>query len=319
MSLVKTANTETIALASNFLQKGDLVIFPTETVYGIGADATNGDAVEKIYAAKKRPNFNPLISHFAHVSDIDAHAEINKAARLIMSEFMPGPITLILARKENSLISDIVTAGLTTIAVRVPDHKVARELISLAGAPIAAPSANISGRLSVTAPAHLEKDLINCAAITLMDGRTKTGLESTILDCSTGTPVILRAGAVTADMISDLLGMRVEVSLTPKENDIKSPGQLLRHYAPQSTLRLNALIPEKGEAFLGFGPMTFITHDGPLLNLSENGDVVEAAANLFDYLNQLDKENCPTIAIMPIPNKDIGIAINERLSRAAHV
>ncbi len=318
MSFVKTANPETISLAAKALKDGELVIFPTETVYGIGANATSDDAVKKIYAAKKRPDFNPLISHFASVSDIDAFAVINKTARAVMSEFMPGPITLILPKKENSAISGLVTAGLNTIAVRVPDHAVARELIEQSGVPIAAPSANISGRLSVTAPTHLEKELIACAVITLMGGRTKTGLESTILDCSTDTPVILRAGAITAERISDLLGVDVTAALTPQKDNIKSPGQLLRHYAPQSKLRLNALMPEKGEAFLGFGPMTFITHDGPSLNLSENGDLVEASANLFDYLNQLDKENCPTISIMPIPNKDIGIAINERLSRAAN-
>lgn len=313
---VEPASADAIARAGALIRAGGLVAFPTETVYGVGADATNGRAVAAIYAAKGRPSFNPLIVHVPTEAAAEAYAVFDARAEELAARFWPGPLTLVLPRRPGSLISDLVTAGLDTVAIRVPAHPVARALLEAADRPIAAPSANRSGRVSPTAAIHAAEELGSAVGMILAAGRSAVGLESTILDLSGDRPVLLRPGAVTEADIEAVVGA-VEISGGDPDRP-SAPGQLLRHYAPATRLRLNATAAEPGEALLAFGPDAFAgRRAASMLNLSETGDLAEAAANLFAMLRTLDGRGHRGIAVMPIPEAGLGAAINDRLRRAA--
>lgn len=306
---------EALAEAARLLRDGRLVAFPTETVYGLGADATNGEAVARIYEAKGRPRFNPLIVHLAGVIEADAHAEVSPLSRALADAFWPGPLTLVLPRKATSPVCDLATAGLGTLALRVPDHPTARALIAATGRPLAAPSANRSGHVSATTARHVEDDLGDRVAMILDGGPTRHGVESTVLAVAGDRATLLRPGAVTADAIERIAGGPIQRSLDD-DTAPRSPGQLASHYAPAARVRLDVTAPEPGEALLAFGaPVP--RHDGPTINLSPGGDLIEAAARLFSALRDLDATGLRTIAVMPIPDSGLGEAINDRLRRAA--
>ena len=316
VSNIVPATPDTIATAGALIAAGKLVAFPTETVFGLGADATNGKAVAAIFATKGRPAINPLIVHVLDVARAEEHAVFDDRAEELATRFWPGPLTLILKRRAGSPISDLVTAGLDSVAIRVPAHPVARALLAAAGRPIAAPSANRSGRISATTAIHVSEELGEAVDLILASGKSQLGLESTILDLTGDQPVLLRPGAVTAEEIAEAIG-----PITTGEGDPdrpNAPGQLRRHYAPATKLRLNAAMADPGEALLAFGPDPFA---GRLavskLNLSETGDLNEAAANLFSMLRTLDAGGHYSIAVMQIPETGLGIAINDRLRRAA--
>lgn len=325
MTQIKTATPETIAEAAKIIREGGLVAFPTETVYGLGANATDGKAVAGIFAAKNRPSFNPVISHIAKREDAAKYVEVDARARGLMDAFWPGPLTLILPKKEGSALSDLVSAGLPSIAIRMPNHKVALALIEAAGVPIAAPSANASGEPSATTPNHVVQSLGDNAPFILAGGACDVGLESTVLDLTGAVPTIVRPGAVTLDDLKDYLDNATE-DFGEKQKPT-SPGQLLKHYAPSVPVRLNAVDIETDEALLAFGSLKFMGVKGGgfakdidpsrLRNLSEKGDLHEAASNLFAMLRDLDDGVNTKIAVMNIPSHGLGVAINDRLSRAA--
>ncbi|HXR94548.1 MAG TPA: L-threonylcarbamoyladenylate synthase [Rhizomicrobium sp.] len=305
LAKVASADAESIAHAARILRQGGLVAFPTETVYGLGADATNGRAVAGIFAAKGRPRFNPLIVHVRDLAEAERHAEFTDAARDLAARFWPGALTLVLPRATTPL-SDLVSAGLSTVALRVPAHPVAQRLLQEAAVPIAAPSANPSGKVSATTAVHVAEGLQDKVDFILDGGATILGLESTVIGFDGDRPALLRPGAITREDIEAVAG-----SLRKAGPAIQSPGQLDSHYAPSASLRLNVSEPEPDEALLGFGPS-----QNAALNLSPAGNLKEAAANLFAMLRQLDR-NAPRIAVMPIPERGLGEAINDRLRRAA--
>lgn len=323
---ILAVNDDTIQSAANLLKAGGLVAFPTETVYGLGANALSGSAVAKIFEAKGRPSFNPLISHVLSAEDAEQYGIMNEHARKLAHNFWPGPLTMILPKRAACEIADLVTAGLPTVAIRVPAHKIARQLLKACGFPVAAPSANASGQVSPTAPAHVVDSLGDKVDMVLAAGSSSVGLESTVLDVSGDVPVILRPGSITAEDISHVLGFDVEYDLGDHDKP-KSPGQLLKHYAPRIPVRLNAIDLNKGEALLAFGSIRFMgvkgggaakdLADGSVLNLSDEGDLYEAASNLFAMLRALDKPEHTGIAVMNIPDIGVGVAINDRLRRAA--
>lgn len=318
MSRIVTATDASIQEAAAVLKGGGLVGLPTETVYGLAADATNGLAVAKIFEAKGRPAFNPLIVHVASIEDAKKLAHFNEAADAVTTALWPGPLTIILPRRADSGIADLTTAGLPTIALRMPAHDIARKIIAASGKPIAAPSANASGTLSPTAAHHVADSLGGKVDLIIAAGTAQVGLESTVLDLSGDVPVVLRPGGITPDDIGRVLGTTPAIDDGVHDKP-KSPGQLLRHYAPRTKLRLNVNAPEAGEAFLAFGP-TMLTRaklDPSIKNLSANGDLHEAAANLFSYLHELDKGSYTGIAVSKIPDEGLGLAINDRLRRAA--
>lgn len=290
--------------AANLIKKGHLVAFPTETVYGLGANAFDDKAVAKIYEAKNRPTFNPLIVHVADFEMIKELVELNDAAIKIIKEYFPAPLTIVLKKKANSKISELLSCGGDTLAIRMPNNKIALELIKKAGVPIAAPSANKSGSVSPVTAEHVAESLGDKVDLILDGGRCKVGLESTVVDLTGEKPVLLRAGAV---QIPNCLILNEEQKIK------KAPGMLKSHYAPSIPLRINADKPRAGEAFLGFGKTDF----NPTLNLSSKGDLIEAAANLFYMIRQLDNGKYKGIAVAPIPNEGIGGAINDRLKRAS--
>jgi L-threonylcarbamoyladenylate synthase len=307
--MIVEASEEAITEAARILRMGRLVAFPTETVYGLGADATNGLAVARIFEAKGRPRFNPLIVHVAHLDAAREIAAFDDRALMLVREFWPGPLTLVLPLCAGHRISALVTAGLDTVAIRVPAHPVAQKLIVAARIPIAAPSANPSGRISPTRARHVEDDL-GAKADTILDGgETEAGIESTIVALSP-EPTLLRKGALPRLDIEAALGCRLADFRQAK---VISPGQLRSHYAPRATLRLNAESAGPGEVLLGFGAGV----PEAALNLSRAGDLREAAANLFAYLRTLDAEGAKQIAVMTIPDIGLGEAINDRLLRAA--
>ena len=310
------ATPSTIARAGAMIREGRLVAFPTETVYGLGADATQGRAVASIYAAKGRPSFNPLIAHIPGIGEADRYGVVDHRAEELATHFWPGPLTLILPRRVESPISELVTAGLDSVALRAPAHPVARALLAAADRPIAAPSANRSGHVSATAAIHVAEEFGDEVAMILAGGRSEVGLESTILDLTGDDPVLLRPGAISAEMIEQVVGpVRIGAGDPDRPN---APGQLLRHYAPRTPLRLNAQTVEPGEALLAFGPPPMAARRAEtMMNLSEAGDLDEAAANLFAMMRALDATRCCGIAVMPIPTTGLGIAINDRLARAA--
>jgi L-threonylcarbamoyladenylate synthase len=319
MPIVK-ATAEAIRSGAQLLCEGRLVAFPTETVYGLGADASNGRAVAAIFATKRRPRFNPLIVHVPHVAHVEAHAHLTPLAARLAATFWPGPLTLVLDRRQDSTVSELATAGLDTIAMRIPDHPVAQALLAAAGRPLAAPSANRSGRVSPTRAEHVltdfgDSDLGDDVALILDGGPTAHGLESTVVDARAELPVLLRSGAVTAEAIEEALGIALVRADGAAERP-SAPGQLASHYAPRASVRLNATETRPGEALLAFGE-DVPAAAGPVINLSARADLVEAAANLFAALRTLDAAGTPAIAVMPIPAEGLGEAINDRLARAA--
>lgn len=294
------------ALAA-LLRAGEIVAFPTETVYGLGADATNSDAVLKIYETKGRPRFNPLIVHVADLAMAERLVELTPLARRL-AQFWPGPLTLVLRRKAGAGLSDLVTAGLDTVGIRIPDHPLALALIRAAGRPLAAPSANRSGKLSPTTAAQVIKGFEGKVPV-LDGGPAKAGVESTILAVDEETVTQLRAGALPREEIEAALGRPIAVAA--EDAAIAAPGMMLSHYAPNAALRLNVTQPAPDEAWLGFGPAP-----GAADNLSPTGDLREAARNLFAMLHHLDSV-ASRIAVAPIPRQGLGEAINDRLKRAA--
>ncbi len=305
---ILAATASGIARAARLLQAGQLVSFPTETVYGLGADARQGKAVAAIYEAKGRPSFNPLIAHVHSAEAARRYVQWNDVAEQLAAASWPGPLTLVLPLREGHGISPLVTAGLETLGVRVPAHPAAQALLRELDGPVAAPSANPSGKISPTTAAHVKAGLDGRIAAILDDGACGVGLESTIIGLAGPDPLLLRPGGLAAEEIEAVLGRKLA------ERDVRdpltAPGQLLSHYAPGAPVRLNAEAPRDGELYLGFGP-------GPCdLNLSESGDLAEAAANLFGQLHQLDALGKP-IAVAPVPMRGLGEAINDRLRRAA--
>jgi L-threonylcarbamoyladenylate synthase len=313
---IVAATKESIERAGKALAKGEIVAFPTETVYGLGANALDAAAVTKVFAAKERPRFNPLIVHVLGLDEAECYAVVNETARRLMKAFWPGPMSLVLPRQRVCGISDLVSAGsLDTIALRAPSHPVARALLEAAKLPIAAPSANRSGRVSPTTAAHVEAELGYLPTMILDGGPCVLGLESTVLGVVGDKVTLLRLGALTREEIEKVLGRRLATPAAGAQ--VISPGQLAIHYAPATPLRLHANEPRDGEAFLAFGPKGPL-YDGPTINLSPRGDLSEAAANFFAALRKLDAEGANAIAVMPIPNHGLGEAINDRLQRAAH-
>jgi len=312
MKLIRKVTKTSIFSGGQLLARGNLVAFPTETVYGLGANANDSRAVAKIFAAKNRPSFNPLIVHLSDQDEAYRHAVLNRSAKALADAFWPGPLTLILPRHERCGISPLVSAGLDTVALRVPASADARRLITAARIPIAAPSANLSGRLSPTCAEHVAKQLKRHVSLILDGGPCDIGLESTVVDVTKNIPVILRPGGLPSERIEQAIGQKL-LTDNGTSTDIKSPGMLVNHYAPSLALRINAQNPRPGEVFLGFGK-DVINAD---LNLSPTGDLLEAAANLFAYLHRLDSMPAKGIAVMPIPTEAIGWAINDRLKRAA--
>ncbi|WP_072396691.1 L-threonylcarbamoyladenylate synthase [Hyphomicrobium sp. CS1GBMeth3] len=314
---IRPADQAAIEDAGRLVRAGALVAFPTETVYGLGADATNGRAVAAIFSAKGRPQFNPLIVHVADLAAAEQIAVFTPVARALAKAFWPGPLTLVLPRRAEAGISDLVTAGLDTVAVRVPAQPVAQALLVAAGRPLAAPSANRSGRVSPTTARHVEEDLDGKVAMVLDGGPTQHGLESAVVAVTAeGEVRLLRPGAVARQDIEAVLGASLTNEPLSDDTHPTSPGQLASHYAPNAKLRLNASDVRSGEALLAFGSEAPVT-DGPSFNLSPSGDLAEAAAALFAALRDLDRTGVRTIAVMPIPEHGLGEAINDRLRRAA--
>jgi len=298
---------ELVQRAAHLIKRGDLVAFPTETVYGIGADARNDAACQKIYQLKGRSGNNPLIVHVTSLQTAVSIAAFSNAAMLLASKFWPGPLTLVLPLQPGANIASSVTAGLNTIAIRMPSYSIAHELITLANTPIAAPSANPSGYVSATAEEHVKMHFPDL--FVLPSDSKPHGLESTIVDLTSEDPVILRYGFITPEILSQVLGQDVVYHTNA---DIKAPGMLSKHYSPKAYIRLNATTLHAGEKGIGFGRIVL----GPL-NLSKSGDLVEAATNLYSMLITLDNmKDTHLIAIAPIPQSGIGLAINDRLTRA---
>lgn len=314
MTLILDPDSQGITEAAKTLKEGGLVAFPTETVYGLGADARNGRAVAGIFSAKGRPRFNPLIVHLESAGKAREIAELDPVAEKLAEAFWPGPLTLVLPKARGSGISELVTAGGDMVAVRVPSHSVARSLIETARTPVAAPSANSSGMLSPTRAEHVMKDLDGRVDALLKGEIPSVGLESTIVKVAKGKAEILRPGGISQERIAES-----GVEAAPgKANPLKpsSPGQLDSHYAPRCRLRLNAEGREANELLLGFGPVANAD-----MSLSKSGDLVEAAANLFACMHALETRAASSgakgIAVSPVPNAGLGRAINDRLSRAA--
>jgi L-threonylcarbamoyladenylate synthase len=315
------ANEAAVAAAARCLAEGGLVGFPTETVYGLGADATNPAAIARLYQAKGRPAFNPLI---AHVGDLVAARRIgvfDAEATALAEAFWPGPLTLVLPRTNGCAVADLATAGLDTVAIRVPAHPLARKILRTFGGPVVAPSANLSGHVSPTTAAHVHSDLAGRIDLIVDGGAVAVGVESTIVGCFE-TPMLLRPGGLPRGEIERVLGR----SLAQPPNDPGSdtsqplaPGMLASHYAPRTPVRLNAVRVEAGEALLAFGEDVVAGVDATTvtMNLSAQGDLNEAAANLFGYLRALDSPRSHAIAVMSVPHHGLGEAINDRLRRAA--
>jgi L-threonylcarbamoyladenylate synthase len=305
-----------VAAALAALRDGRLVGLPTETVYGLAADAGNGKAVAGIFAAKGRPRFNPLIVHVGSLAEAGKIAVFSDVARSLANAFWPGPLTLVLPLRADAAIADLVSAGLDTIAVRVPAHPVAREVLAAFGGPVAAPSANRSGHVSPTTAAHVAADLGSAVACILDAGPAKLGIESTVVGLAGSDAILLRPGAIARADIERVLGRKLGVPTEPTK--VSAPGMLASHYAPKAALRLDVTEVRPGEALLAFGPKLLpgAERAGAIRNLSESGDLTEAAANLFAALRDLDGRSAK-IAIMPIPAEGLGEAINDRLKRAA--
>ncbi|WP_407494677.1 L-threonylcarbamoyladenylate synthase [Pseudooceanicola sp. MF1-13] len=298
-----------LARAAAILDDGGLVGMPTETVYGLAGDAANDRAVAAIYQAKGRPSFNPLIVHVADVDQISPLGHLSDSAKRLADAFWPGPLTLVLPLRDDAPVSALVTAGLPTLAVRVPGHPVSRALLQTFGRGVAAPSANPSGRVSPVSAAHVIAGLDGRIDAVLDGGECSVGLESTIVGFADASPMILREGGVPAEALAEVLGRPLAVR--EEAGAITAPGQMASHYAPVGRVRINVTQPEPEETFVGFGPVECD------LNLSENADLAEAAANLFRHFHQLDAMGATRIAVAPVPDEGLGRAINDRLRRAA--
>ncbi len=299
--------------AAAAISRGDLVAFPTETVYGLGADATNGTAVAAIFETKGRPRFNPLIVHVRDLHAGEEFATFSTQAKELARALWPGALTLIVQQRPNAPLSDLISAGLDTVALRVPNHPIARSLLERSDLPIAAPSANRSGHVSPTTAAHVAADFADTDLMIIDGGATPMGLESTVVDVTSDVPVLLRPGAVPRQDIEAVLGL--PLSDRNSDDALRSPGLLKSHYAPSTKVILDVMEPKPGDAVLAFGPATGAGADA--INLSVSGDLKEAAANLFSALRDLDCRGAKRIAVMPIPSDGLGEAINDRLRRAA--
>jgi L-threonylcarbamoyladenylate synthase len=315
------ADEAAVAAAARCLAEGGLIGFPTETVYGLGADATNPAAIARLYQAKGRPSFNPLI---ATVGGLEAARRIGRfdaTAAALAEAFWPGPLTLVLPRTNDCAVADLATAGLDTVAIRVPAHPIAQEILRAFGGPLVAPSANLSGHVSPTTAAHVHSDLAGRIDLIVDGGAVPVGVESTIVGCFEA-PMLLRPGGLPRGEIERVLGRKLA---RPPNDPVSStsqplaPGMLASHYAPRTPVRLNAISVEPGEALLAFGDDVVAGVDATTvtMNLSARGDLNEAAAHLFGYLRALDSQGARTIAVMPIPHEGLGEAINDRLGRAA--
>jgi L-threonylcarbamoyladenylate synthase len=323
---VLRADPAAVAAAARCLAAGGLLAFPTETVYGLGADACNGQAIARLYEAKGRPAFNPLI---CHVEDLAAAARLgalDAAATRLAQALWPGPLTLVVPKRPDCPVAELATAGLPTLALRVPDHPVARAILAEFGRPVVAPSANRSGHVSPTTAAHVRADLNGRIDLIIDGGPTSVGVESTIVACL-DRPLLLRPGGVPRSEIERVLGHPLAEAAPsrslPRERALveaapMAPGQLASHYAPRAALRLDAADVHPGEALLAFGAVLPPGAAGAarVLNLSARGDLIEAAANLFSHLRALDAPDVSTIAVMPVPHHGLGEAINDRLRRA---
>jgi len=310
-----------VATAARCLAEGGLVAFPTETVYGLGADAANPAAIARLYQAKGRPSFNPLIAHVGDLASAQRLGRFTAQAVALAQAFWPGPLTLVLPKTADCTVAELATAGLDTVAIRVPSHPVARAILRAFGGPVVAPSANLSGHVSPTTAAHVESDLAGRIDLIVDAGPVEVGVESTIVGCL-NAPMLLRPGGVPREAIERVLGQALRQPPAEADGDTAqplAPGMLASHYAPRTKVRLNAERIEAGEALLGFGPALppGAERATAAMNLSARGDLNEAAAHLFGYLRALDAKRAKTIAVMPIPNEGLGEAINDRLRRAA--
>lgn len=314
MTRILEPTSDAIQQCADHIRNGKLVAFPTETVYGLGANAYDAHAVARIFEAKNRPTFNPLISHIADIDFLRDYTFTDDRVYALARQFWPGPLTFVLNRKDLSPSLDLACAGLPTVTVRMPNHSVALSLIQTSGVPIVAPSANRSQSISPTTAQHVFDSLNNRVDYILNGGACAVGLESTILDLTTPNATILRPGGITPDDLQSCLNEPVLFS-QGNPNLPSSPGQMLKHYAPKHRLRINAATPQSDEFFIGFGA---IGQNAPL-NLSPTGNLCEAAANLFNYLHQADNQSdYPKIAIAPIPAQGLGLAINDRIRRASY-
>ena len=304
-----------IKIAIKKLFAGELVIFPTETVYGLGADATNSDAVKKIYKVKNRPFNNPIISHFRNLEKVNDHVELNDIAIKLANFFWPGPLTLILKKKESSTISPYVSNHNELIGCRVPNHSIVQEIFQSFDLPIAAPSANISEKLSTTNISHLDKEFKK-NIFTINGGDCNLGLESTVINVFSNTPRILRYGSISVEEIKDIIP-EIKSDIIKDKNTL-SPGKQLKHYSPNIPIRINVNNVYEGEVLLNFGLNNLVSNIYEL-NLSSTGDLKEAAKNFFDYLHKLDCNKYKGIAVAPIPNLGLGKTMNDRLIRASTI
>jgi L-threonylcarbamoyladenylate synthase len=310
-----------VAAAARILAEGGLVAFPTETVYGLGADAANPAAIARLYRAKGRPAFNPLIAHLGDIAAARRIARFDAPATALAEAFWPGPLTLVLPKAPGCAVADLATAGLDTVAVRIPAHPVARDILRAFGRAVVAPSANLSGHVSPTTAAHVQSDLAGRIDLIVDGGPVAVGVESTIVGCF-DQPMLLRPGGLPRAEIERVLGRALRQAPADAASDSGqplAPGMLASHYAPRAKVRLDAVRLEAGEALLAFGLGAISGIDAApiVMNLSERGDLDEAAANLFGHLRALDDKGVGTIAVMPIRNEGLGEAINDRLRRAA--
>ncbi len=311
MTNIFDINDENILKAADVIKNGGLVAFPTETVYGLGANVYNSQAVANIYAAKGRPSFNPLISHIAEIDFLKTYAFVDERVLALAEHFWPGPLTFVLNRIDDNPALDLACAGLRTVTVRMPNHSVALELIRKSGVPIVAPSANKSQTISPTTAQHVAESLGDKVDMILDGGSCKVGVESTIIDLTGQNVVLLRAGGIALEDLEAFLGQKILISHGNPDLP-SSPGQLLKHYAPTHDFRINATKREGDEFFIGFGDVQDCD-----LNLSQSGDLCEAASHLFAFMRIADEDG-RKIAMSPIPNKGLGLAINDRIRRAAY-
>ncbi len=315
-SNIKKYSGKVIQQAYEILKNGELLAIPSETVYGLGADATSDSAISKIYKLKKRPHINPLILHISSIHMVEQFAETNQLFYLLSNYFWPGPLTMILNQKKNNNISELATSNLSSVAVRLPDNKIFQNIIEKFNNPIAAPSANISGNISPTDPYHVYEDFGNNIELIIDGGQSEKGVESTVIDIRSKEIVVLRYGPITQKMIEKKVVCKIKKNVRDKK--ILSPGQMFKHYSPSKRLIINTTKPKKNCSFLGFGDIMPDRHfSGIALNLSIGGDLNEAASNLFKMLRFLDKTDTQEIVVAPIPNKDVGLAINDKLKRAS--
>ena len=313
---IKKYSGKVIQQAYEILSNGELLAIPSETVYGLGADATSDSAISKIYKLKKRPHINPLILHVSSIKMVEQFAETNTLFYSLSKYFWPGPLTMILNQKKNNNISELATSNLSSVAVRLPDNKIFQNIIEKFNNPIAAPSANISGNISPTNPYHVYEDFGKEIKLIIDGGQSEKGVESTVVDIRSNDIIILRHGPITQKMLENKVDCKIKKKGSNKK--ILSPGQMFKHYSPSKKLIINSIKPTKNCSFLGFSNiMPDEKFDGIALNLSNGGDLNEAASNLFKMLRFLDKTDTQEIVVAPIPNKDVGFAINDKLKRAS--